>query len=101
MVGLWLLLGSTSGADVDDGRIAAALEEYARGATYNFPMPAANERARLVGGKILKQRLKNEEGDLAIGMIVSDEPLRDLWLGSLDPDFDIVKNVRSYIFPPP
>src|SRR5436190_3267796 len=101
MVGLWLLLGSASGAEVDDGQIAAALDEYARSATYKFPMPTANERARLVEGKILKQRLKDDEGDLAIGMFVSDEPLRDLWLGSLDPDFDIVKNLHSYIFPPP
>ncbi len=101
MVGLWLVLRSASGAIVDDAAISKALEEYARGATYAFPMPAANDRARLVEGKVLKQRLKSDEGDLAIGMIVSDEPLRDLWLGSLDPDFDIVKNVRTYIFPTP
>jgi hypothetical protein len=101
MVGLWLLLRSASGAMVDDAQIDAALQEYSKGATYAFPMPPVNERARLVEGKVLKQRLKNDDGDVAIGMLVSDEPMRDLWLGSLDPDFDIVKNVRTYNFPTP
>src|SRR6188508_2554853 len=101
MVGLWLLLRSASGAVIDDARIDAALREYAKGATYTFPMPPANERARLVEGKVLKQRLKNDDGDVAIGMLVSDEPMRELWLGSLDPDFDIVKNLRTYNLPTP
>ncbi len=101
MVVLISLSVGAARAAVDDARIDAALEEYAKGATYAFPMPPANERARLVEGKVLKQRLKNDDGDVAIGMIVSDQPMRDLWLGSLDPDFDIVKNVRTYVFPTP
>ena len=53
MVALLLLLRSASGAIVDDASIDAALEAYAKGATYTFPMPPANERARLVEGKVL------------------------------------------------
>ena len=98
LVSLWV--GATHAA-VDDATIVKALEAYEAGATYKFAMPPERERARLVEGKVLKQRFKNEQGDLALGMIVSSEPLRDLWLGSLDPDFDIVRNVRSYILPTP
>jgi hypothetical protein len=101
MVGLWLWLGTASGAEIDDAAIVRALEAYLAGATYAFPIPPAHERARLLEGKVLKQRIKDADGDLALGMIVSDAPLGDLWLGSLDPDFDIVKNVRTYMFPPP
>jgi hypothetical protein len=95
-----LLIGAAR-AEIDDPTIVRALEEYLAGATYTFPMPPPQERARLLEGKVLKQRIKNADGDLALGMIVSDAPLRDLWLGSLDPDFDIVRNVRMHIFPPP
>jgi len=98
LVSLWV---GVAHAAVDDATIVKALEDYEAGATYKFAMPPERERARLVEGKVLKQRFKNEQGDLALGMIVSSEPLRDLWLGSLDPDFDIVRNVRSYIFPTP
>jgi hypothetical protein len=95
-----LLLGAAHGA-VDDATIVAALDEYLQGSRSPFPLPPAHERARLLEGKVLKQRIKVPEGDLAVGMIVSEEPLRDLWLGSLDPHFDNVKNVRTYIFPTP
>jgi hypothetical protein len=61
MVGLWLLLRSASGAMVDDAQIDAALAEYARARRTRSRCRRANERARLVEGKVLKQRLKNDE----------------------------------------
>jgi hypothetical protein len=101
MVVLVSLLMGAARAEIDDAAIVKALEEYLQGSRSPFPMPPAHERARLLEGKVLKERIKAQEGDLAVGMIVSTEPLRSLWLGSLDPHFDNVKNVRTYMFPPP
>jgi hypothetical protein len=98
---IWLLVGLARGAEIDDATIVKALETYLASSRSPFPMPPPNERARLLEGKVLKQRIKRDEGDLALGLTVSTEPLRDLWLGSLDPHFDNVKNVRTYMFTPP
>jgi hypothetical protein len=101
MVVLVSLLVGAAHAEIDDATIVKALEEYLQASRSPFPMPPEHERARLLEGKVLKERIKDAKGDLAVGMILSEEPLRDLWLGSLDPHFDNVKNVRSYLFTPP
>jgi hypothetical protein len=101
MVVLIPVLAGLARADVDDATIVKALQEYLSGTTASFPIPPANERARLLEGKVLKARIKSADGDLALGMIVSRESLKNLWLGSLDPDFDHIKNVRTYLFPTP
>ena len=101
MVVLVSLLVGAAHAEIDDAAIVNALEEYLAASRSPFPMPPDHERKRLLEGKVLKERIKESDGDLAVGMIVSTEPLRDLWLGSLDPHFDNVKNVRSYMFATP
>jgi hypothetical protein len=86
---------------IDDAAIVEAIEAYKKGSTFPFPMPDVEQRARLLEGKILKVRLKEEAGDRALGMAVSTLPMAHLWIASMDPDFTTVSNVHGLMLEPP
>jgi len=83
---LFLALSAPTHAAPD---VAAAFTTYQAHARFAVPAPTADQIAKLEAGKIVRVRVAGsaDAPTGAMGMVLTDVPRQNLWLGSIDDDF--------------
>ncbi len=98
-----LLLGPADPPDVDVAALESVLAEFSSGA--RFPLPTLTERQleRILAGKVVKVREKDEDGgpQRGIGFLRSDVPRADLWLAVRDSHLTMLEELHERQLTPP
>ncbi len=86
LLGPLLLLAAapTPSSTVDDDALVRSLERFNRGAVFPVPVPEPADRARLLGGEVLRWVDKPDGERRAVALMVSDVPREQLWLACQD-----------------